>query len=178
MTANSSLDLLVIGAGWSGLMAAHTASRAGLSVKVIAKGLGSMHWATGCIDLFGYAPDAPEAAIKRPLDYVANKLAKEQPQHPYALLGKDRLVEALDSFIALANELGLPYGGAAQPGENLLLPTAVGAARPRCLVPDGAASIPQPCCPFGAGGAASARRSTHNGGAPRHHTIRQTRKPP
>ncbi|MCB0254008.1 MAG: glycerol-3-phosphate dehydrogenase subunit GlpB [Anaerolineae bacterium] len=135
MTANSSLDLLVIGAGWSGLMAAHTASRAGLSVKVITKGLGSMHWATGCIDLFGYAPDAPEAAIKRPLDYVANKLAKEQPQHPYALLGKDRLVEALDSFIALANELGLPYGGAAQPGENLLLPTAVGAARPTYLAP-------------------------------------------
>lgn len=51
-----SIDLLVIGAGWSGLMAAYTAANAGLKVQVIAKGLGSMHWAAGSIDLFGYAP--------------------------------------------------------------------------------------------------------------------------
>ncbi len=38
-------DLLVIGAGWSGLLAAYTAAKAGLQVQVVAKGLGSMHWA-------------------------------------------------------------------------------------------------------------------------------------
>ena len=130
-----SIDLLVIGAGWSGLMAAYTAANAGLKVQVIAKGLGSMHWAAGSIDLFGYAPDAPDTPIHRPLEYVTGKLAKEQPQHPYALLGKDRLVAALDSFVALTHELGLSYGGAAQPGENLMLPTAVGAARPTYLAP-------------------------------------------
>lgn len=130
-----SIDLLVIGAGWSGLMAATAAARAGMKVNVIAKGLGSMHWATGCIDLFGYAPEAPETPIHRPMDYVTSKLAREQSQHPYVLLGRDRLEAALDNFIALTNELGLSYGGAAQPGENLLLPTAVGAARPTYLAP-------------------------------------------
>ena len=135
MTANSEIDLVVIGAGWSGLMAAHSACQAGMSVKVVAKGLGSMHWATGCVDLFGYAPDAHETPIRRPLDFIIGKLAKEQPEHPYVLLGKERLVAALDSFIVLTNELGLPYGSAAQSGENLLLPTVVGAARPTYLAP-------------------------------------------
>ena len=135
MTAHSDVDLLVIGAGWSGLMAATTAAKAGMTVKVIAKGLGSMHWASGCIDLFGYSPDAPEEVVRCPLDYVAGKLAQEQPGHPYALLGRERLAAALDAFIDLANELGLPYGGAAAAGENLLLPTAVGAARPTYLAP-------------------------------------------
>jgi glycine/D-amino acid oxidase-like deaminating enzyme len=35
------VDLIVIGAGLSGLMAAYTAAKAGLSVRVAAKGLGS-----------------------------------------------------------------------------------------------------------------------------------------
>ena len=34
------LDLLVVGAGLSGLMAAYTAAQAGLKVKIVNKGLG------------------------------------------------------------------------------------------------------------------------------------------
>ena len=49
------LDLLVIGAGLSGLTAAYTAAKAGLKVQVITKGLGALHWTAGTIDLFGYS---------------------------------------------------------------------------------------------------------------------------
>ncbi len=46
---------------------------------------------------------------------------------------------ALDTFTALAGELGLPYGGAGatgtHSGDNLLLPSAVGALRPTYLAP-------------------------------------------
>jgi thioredoxin reductase len=38
----------------AGLTAALRAVEAGLHVKVIAKGMGSLHWATGAIDLLGY----------------------------------------------------------------------------------------------------------------------------
>ncbi|MFZ2488616.1 MAG: FAD-dependent oxidoreductase, partial [Anaerolineae bacterium] len=48
-------DLLVIGAGLSGLMAAYTAARAGQRVQVVTKGLGSMHWTAGTVDVLGYA---------------------------------------------------------------------------------------------------------------------------
>ena len=51
------LDLIVIGAGLTGLMAAHTAAQAGLKVKVIAKGLGALHWSAGTVDVLGYYPD-------------------------------------------------------------------------------------------------------------------------
>ncbi len=47
------LDLLVVGAGLSGLMAAYAAAQAGLQVRVVAKGLGALHWSAGTIDLLG-----------------------------------------------------------------------------------------------------------------------------
>ena len=134
-------DLLVIGAGLSGLMAAYTAARAGLRVQVVAKGLGAMHWAAGTVDVLGYAAEQPARPVKRPLDAI-QALARAHPEHPYALLGSHQVQAALDDFTALAAELGLPYGGAgfvtlrhSTNGENLLLPSAVGALRPAYLAP-------------------------------------------
>ena len=51
------LDLLVIGAGLSGLTAALVAADAGQRVRVIATGMGSLHWTPGTLDLLGYLPD-------------------------------------------------------------------------------------------------------------------------
>lgn len=130
------IDVLVIGAGLSGLMAAHTAAQAGpLSVKVIAKGLGALHWGAGTIDLFGYSPMDHSRPIPRPLDFIGGWLAEQQPEHPYSVLGLERVSAAMDAFVALTAQLGLPYQGAPTPGDNLLLPTAVGAARPTFLAP-------------------------------------------
>lgn len=141
-------DLLVIGAGWSGMMAATAAAKSGMKVQVIAKGLGSMHWATGSVDLFGYPPDAPAQPVRQPLEFIFGPLAQAQPRNPSVLLGRERLTAALESFLSLANELGLPYGGAATAGANLLLPTAVGSARPTYLAPQaqlgGDLSRPEP----------------------------------
>jgi len=125
-------DLIVIGAGLSGLMAAYTAARAGLKVKVIAKGLGALHWSAGTVDVLGYYPDG-HTPIERPLEAV-RRLAEAEPGHPYALLGADGLAEALQTFVALTEELGLPYAGSAD-GRNLWLPSPAGAARPAFLAP-------------------------------------------
>ncbi len=140
-------DLLVIGAGWSGLLAAYTAAQAGLRVQVVAKGLGSMHWSAGTVDVLGYGAEGPDRPVKQPLEAI-QALSATQPNHPYALLGAHQVQGALDVFKALAGELGLPYAGAATAGDNLLLPSAVGALRPTFLAPQaqlaGDASRPEP----------------------------------
>jgi glycerol-3-phosphate dehydrogenase subunit B len=127
-------DLLVIGAGLSGLMAACTAAQAGLRVQVVAKGLGSMHWAAGTVDVLGYGADEPARPVKQPLEAIQT-LSATQPDHPYTLLGAHQVQAALAEFTTLAAEMGLPYGAGKTAGENLLLPSAVGALRPTFLAP-------------------------------------------
>lgn len=125
-------DLIVIGAGLTGLIAAYTAARAGWRVKIVAKGLGATHWHAGTIDVLGYFPDGA-TPVTRPLEMLG-AVARAQPQHPYARLDRT-LDHALRNFGMLAQELGLPYRGATNDGENLWLPSPVGAARPTFLAP-------------------------------------------
>ncbi|HEY53537.1 MAG TPA: glycerol-3-phosphate dehydrogenase subunit GlpB [Caldilineae bacterium] len=129
------IDLLVIGAGLSGLMAAYHAAKASLSVRVIAKGLGALHWDAGTIDVLAYPPDSA-GVVNRPLD----QLAALPPTHPYRLLDEADIHAALERFAALTAELGLPYRPAAGAddfvvSENILLPSPLGAARPVFLAP-------------------------------------------
>jgi glycerol-3-phosphate dehydrogenase subunit B len=138
------LDLIVIGAGLTGLMAAYTAARAGLKVKIVSKGLGALHWSAGTIDVLGYTPDA-HTRVERPWQSV-QALNAAQPQHPYALLNGTGLGDALQSFSSVAKEIGLPYLGNGD--VNVWLPSPVGAARPAFLAPmaqlSGDLSRPQP----------------------------------
>lgn len=120
------VDLLVIGAGLSGLTAAYTAAKAGLQVKVIAKGLGALHWSAGTVDVLGYLPGS-EKPVQRPLAALNNL----PDGHPYKLTD---VAAALDAFQALTQELGLGYGRAPN-DDNWLLPSPVGAARPAFLAP-------------------------------------------
>jgi len=127
--------LLVIGAGLSGMMAAITAARAGEKVHVIATGMGAQHWAAGAVDVLGYLPgehkpvQAPFAAL--------SSLATHRPEHPYVLLGEQRLRQGLAAFADLTQMLGAPYYGATELDENMLLPSPAGAARPVFLAPEG-----------------------------------------
>ena len=126
------IDLIVIGAGLTGLIAAYTAAKAGRQVKIVTKGLGATHWHAGSIDVLGYYPN-DATRVDRALDTIQD-LVRAQPQHPYALLD-GTLPDALKNFVALMQELGLPYAGAVNQGDNLWLPSPVGAARPTFLAP-------------------------------------------
>ena len=122
------LDLLIIGAGLTGLFAACTAARAGLRVRVIAKGMGTTHWHAGTIDLLGYMPGEGEPVV----DWV--RAVPELPAaHPYRLLGVEAIGKAMDDFLRLVAGAGLPYESAN--GQNSSLVSPVGAARPVYLAP-------------------------------------------
>ena len=104
-------DLLVIGAGWSGLSAALTAANHGLTVRVIAKGLGSMHWTAGSFDLLGYPPghgtDAADTPVTDPLAAIADLPAA----HPLARVGRHDVRAAIDAMRSLWLEDYSTYRG-------------------------------------------------------------------
>ena len=110
------LDLIIIGAGLTGLFAAYTAARAGLRVRVIAKGMGTTHWHAGTIDLLGYMPNGEETVV----DWM-EALSELPSAHPYRLLGVATIIKALDEFQRLAAAGGLPYERA---GANMNLSIA------------------------------------------------------
>ncbi|MCC6454444.1 MAG: anaerobic glycerol-3-phosphate dehydrogenase subunit B [Caldilineaceae bacterium] len=122
------LDLLVIGAGLSGLTAAIYAAQAGLSVRVITKGLNALHWSAATIDLLGYLPD------NSPIDAPFAALNHLPAPHPLRQVGDVTLRQALAELQGWLADEGLVYSGAADEA-NLWLPSAVGAKRPAYLAP-------------------------------------------
>jgi len=124
------LDLLVIGAGLAGLTAALRAAEAGLRVKVIAKGMGSLYWATGAIDLLGYIGVA-DRAVTSPWA----RMAELDAGHPYRRLGEARIRQALTWFQQRGAVQELGYTGADD--KNVLTPSPAGAWRPTWLASAG-----------------------------------------
>jgi glycerol-3-phosphate dehydrogenase subunit B len=131
MSAELHFDVVVIGAGTAGLVAGARLAQRGAKVCVLAKGLGSTHLAPGTIDVLGYAP----APVEEPLPAV-EALIGERPDHPYALLGTERIGEALAWLTAAVADgplAGYTYVGGVE--RNRRYPTALGALRPSALVP-------------------------------------------
>src|SRR5215207_4916256 len=73
-------DVVVIGAGLAGLVAAARLAEAGASVTLVAKGHASTHWGSGGIDV------AAPAGASTPAEGVA---ALARASHPYAVLARD-----------------------------------------------------------------------------------------
>ncbi len=117
-------DTIVIGAGLAGMMAAIGRAEQGENVLVLAKGYGTTHWSSGCIDLWANATD--------PLTAITH-LGDHRPHHPYTLVGSTAVERSIERLRAIAETAGYPLAG--HPNRQLLLPTALGALRPTTLAP-------------------------------------------
>ena len=125
-------DAVVIGGGTAGMVAGARLAESGARVCVLAKGVGSTHLAPGTIDVLGYAPERVTAPLVALGDLVAAR-----PDHPYALLGADAVVESARWLQARVESGPLPgYRYVGDLERNHLFPTAVGALRPSALVPE------------------------------------------
>ena len=122
-------DAIVVGAGLAGLTAALRLAEGGRRVTVIARGVGGLPLSSGTVDVLGYGPER----IDRPREALPG-FAAARPTHPYAILAP-ALEEALGWFRDQVPDLG--YVGDLE--RNLLLPTAVGVAKPAALAPAGMA---------------------------------------
>jgi len=125
-------DVLVIGMGLSGLMAAKTAADHGLKTMVLAKGAGLFQVLLGAVDLLGHYPEENPEMLEDVHPGLEN-LIQDHPDHPYARVGLEDIENSLQSFSELFDPQGYCYTG--RPGRNTLLPTGIGSLKPAYLMP-------------------------------------------
>ena len=119
-------DLIVIGTGLSGLMAAKTAAATGQKVLILGKGMGSVCLFSNTVDVLGQSPTAMK------MTDAVSQWIEGHPLHPYSKVGLKNLEEALSSFLFLFPP---PYSFQTIDDRNCLLPTGAGTLRPTFLIP-------------------------------------------
>lgn len=118
-------DILVVGSGMAGLMAAIVASGQGKRVTLLSRGCGSLNIGSGCVDVLGYVNG--QAVEGQPLD----ALDALPERHPYRLVGRDGVKEALKTLCTVSARHGAPLEAAAS--GNRRVPTILGTLKPTCL---------------------------------------------
>ena len=120
-------DVLVIGAGMSGLVAALAAARRGRKVTVLSRGVGALAIGSGCVDVLGYVNG--QAVSGHPLDAI-----ESLPEaHPYRLLGRNRVAEACSFLEEICAAQGLSLLPIKE--SNRLVPSIMGTLKPSGLCP-------------------------------------------
>lgn len=134
---SKSTDVIVIGSGLAGLMAALAATKKGANVKVISEGMGNLAISPGCIDLLGYDQNGQQ--IDDPWAEIPNL----PPEHPYSLIGPETIKESLEELQTALASKGLklaPFVDSEGKARNSLAPTIMGTFKPTWLMPAGADS--------------------------------------
>src|SRR5664279_840091 len=129
-----SADVVVVGAGLSGLAAALSAADSGARVQVLAKGHAGTHWGSGGFDIAGL----PGTSTSR----EGLRMLAALPGHPYALLSGDVERALVWIHSILAGE-GLAYQGDLDTPLQLA-PTSIGGTRPVAVLPNAQALAARP----------------------------------
>lgn len=116
-------DIVVVGAGISGLAAALTAVRRGASVTILSYGAGVLSIGSGTIDFLGY--DNGKLITDDPFEHLKNLPAN----HPYNIVGKDILIDAFNGFMDICAENGLNTS-ISPDGRNKTVVSVMGTLRP------------------------------------------------
>ena len=114
-------DVIVIGGGLAGFMAAAVAANRGQKVTLLTYGSGSLPLMSGTIDFLN--AKAPDAAIKN-----------LPAHHPYKKIGLKVIDSAAKFFCDVAAQANLPYIG--RLSAQIPVVTAVGTLKYSCLVPE------------------------------------------
>src|SRR5512136_2263952 len=119
-------DLIIIGLGLPGLMAAKTAAEMGKKTLIIGKGTGSLCLFSNTIDVLGDLSKGTKMA-----DGLAQWI-KDHPEHPYSKLDWEKIEQALSSFRSTFQS---QYTFQSVDRKNCLIPTGAGTYRATYLIP-------------------------------------------
>ena len=117
-------DVIVIGGGLAGSVAAIEAAETGASVRLVSYKKSTLRHASGLIDVLGYTGDDPLADPFAALDELP-------ADHPYSIAGETAVRDGLARFDEIAGEM---YEGD-HTDSNALLPTFGGAIKPTARYP-------------------------------------------
>ncbi|WP_110954487.1 anaerobic glycerol-3-phosphate dehydrogenase subunit GlpB [Anaerosinus massiliensis] len=120
-------DVIVIGGGFAGLMAAAVSAKRGKKVTLLTYGSGSFPLNSGLIDILANPID--ELVCASP----AEGITALPEQHPYKRVGIKVIEEAIAFFLTLCKAEKYPYCGSLS--EHQWVVTALGTMKPSCLVP-------------------------------------------
>jgi len=121
-------DVIVIGAGPAGLLAAYIAGRRGARVRVLASGIGTTHIMPGWLGVLR------TTGAEQSLPAALEGWTAAHPEHPYALAGLNALHQGISVLREICAPVGVSYVGDLQ--TNLILPTALGATMQAALAPE------------------------------------------
>ncbi|MFC6825489.1 glycerol-3-phosphate dehydrogenase subunit GlpB [Halopelagius fulvigenes] len=122
-------DVVVIGGGLAGSIAALAAAESGASVRLVSHKKSTLRQASGLIDVLGYVDgEGPHA------DPFA-AMAELPDEHPYSVVGEDAVREGLRLF---DEAVGDAYRGG-HTDANALVPTHAGTVKPTARYPESVA---------------------------------------
>ena len=127
------VDVLVVGSGMAGLVAALAAVDQGRSVRLLTTGMGSLAISGGSVDFLGYADGRFAADPWQSLPLLPE-------DHPYSLLGAENVRSAFQFFENVMQGQHWPVRPALGPDgrpRNTQLPTIMGTLKPSYLLPAG-----------------------------------------
>ncbi|MDD5724397.1 MAG: anaerobic glycerol-3-phosphate dehydrogenase subunit B [Syntrophales bacterium] len=119
---NAIYDVVIIGGGVSGMMAAISLAEKGRKVAVISKGDPVCCFSTGCIDVLADGDDPLKGIGSLP------------DNHPYHLVGEEAVAHSLELFRGIMSDGGMPYVGEVHANRKVL--ASLGRCKITCLVPE------------------------------------------
>ena len=120
-------DVIVIGGGIAGMVAALVSARDGKRVTMLTYGEGTLPLNSGVIDILAY--DQQHHYVEDPM-----KAMESLPEeHPYHRIGREAVEEGISFFREVMGANGLPYAGSFD--RHLFVPTAVGTLKPTSFAP-------------------------------------------
>ena len=113
-------QVAVVGSGMAGMAAAIFAANRGLSVVQVGKP-SEISFSSGCLDLFSTIPGESLRTFENPFEGI-EALTAEQPDHPYAKVSRDEIVQGFEEFTGFMNAAGIQYHCTPQTNQRIVTP--------------------------------------------------------